>query len=249
MSNPKLSVIVPSYNESAEIKLKALADIDKFLKLQNYSYEVLIVDDKSTNGTLDLVRKEIKNRKNFLLLENEHGGKAITVMSGLLKSSGEIALFTDMDQATPITETSKLLENIEQGYDIAIGSRNERKDAPIIRKIASIGFVLLRNLILGLPIKDTQCGFKAFKRETVNLIFPELLKSWEHMKSKGAAVNAGFDIETLYLAKKKGFKVVEVGVEWHHVQNEKQVQLVQDAIESIKDMLRIRINSFCGKYN
>lgn len=243
MSNIKLSVIVPSYNESAEIKTQAIEEIDAYLKKQKYSNEVLIVDDKSTNSTLELVKAQIKNKKNFTLIENEHGGKAITVMTGLLKSKGEIALFTDMDQATPISETGKLVSSIENGSDIAIGSRGERKDAPFIRKLASLVFVILRNLILGLPIKDTQCGFKAFKREVVNTIFPEMLKSWQNMKAKGAAVNAGFDIETLYLAKSKGFKITEVEVEWHHVQNEKQVQLVQDAVESVKDMLRIRLNS------
>lgn len=246
--NIKLSIVVPSYNETAEIKKQAIEKIDEYMKNQSFSYEVLIVDDGSTNDTRGLVKDFIKNRKNFRFLENEHGGKAITVMSGMLESKGKIALFTDMDQATPISELQKILPEFEKGFDIVIGSRSGRKGAPLIRKLAALGFATLRNITLGLPFKDTQCGFKAFSRQATETVFPELLKRWKSMKAKGAAVNAGFDIETLYLAKKKNLRISEIPVIWHHVGTE-QVQIISDSIQALKDMFRIRINDLQGKYS
>lgn len=246
--NIKLSVVVPSYHESAEIKKKAIEDMDSYLKKQDFSYEVLIVDDGSTNGTLDVVKEAIKNKSHFRLMENPHGGKAITVMTGLLESKGEIALFTDMDQATPLDQIEKFFPKFEDGFDVVIGSRKGRKGAPLIRKLAAWGFATMRGIILGLPFADTQCGFKAFDRKAVEKIFPMLLKEWRNMKAKGAAVNAGFDVEALFIAKKRDLKIAEVEVNWHHVQSE-QVQIIADAIEAIKDMLRIRLNDFSGKYS
>ncbi len=245
----KLSVIVPSYNESLELKKAGIEAIDNFLKKQSFEFEVLIVDDESTNNTLEGVKQSIKGRKGFKVMENKHGGKAITVMTGLIESKGEIALFTDMDQATPIDQLTKILPLFNQGNDIVIGVRQSREGAPLERKVMSWGFATLRNIILGLPLSDTQCGFKAFSRESVDQIFPPMLNKWQNMRKKGAAVNAGFDVETLFIAKKKGFKIGEAKVQWHHVQNEKQVQIVQDSIEAIKDMLRIRLNDIQGRYN
>ncbi len=245
----KLSVVVPSYNEAIEVKKEAIDAIDEYLKKQALSYEVLIVDDQSTNNTLDEVKNYIKNKDHFKVLELEHGGKAITVITGVLKSQGEIALFTDMDQATPINQLEKILPEFNKGFDIVIGARKDRKGAPLIRKMAAFGFATLRNLVLGLPFQDTQCGFKAFNRASINAIFPALLDGWKHMRKSGAAVNAGFDVETLFLAKKKSFKIKDVEVEWYHVQNEKQVQIIKDSLEAVKDMLRIRLSDLLGKYN
>lgn len=248
MSTPKVSIVIPSYNESAQIKERAIEEIDNYLKKQSYSFEVLIVDDCSTNGTVEQLEEEIKNKKNFRLLKNEHGGKAITVMTGLLESKGDIALFTDMDQATPITELEKVLGKFNEGYDIVIGQRQGRRGAPWIRKMAAIGFAMLRKILIGLPFEDTQCGFKAFSRQAAEEIFPQLLKEWQKMKAKGAAVNAGFDVETLFIAKKKGYKIAAVNVEWKHVENVKQVQLMMDSLEALKDMLRVKLNYLAGKY-
>lgn len=243
-----LSIVVPSYNESWEIKKDAIDSIESYIKQLPLSVEVLIADDESTNGTREKVKDYIKTKKEFRLLEFSHGGKAITVMNGLLESKGEVALFTDMDQATPITELRKILDKLAEGFDVVIGVRKNRKGAPLIRKVAAFGFITMRNLILGLPISDTQCGFKAFKRDAIDAVFPQMLQIWQKMKAKGAAVNAGFDIELLFLSKDKGFSIAEVPVEWHHVQNEKQVQIVRDGMEALKDMIRIRKNDLSGKY-
>lgn len=245
--NIKLSVVIPAYKEVSNLKNGVLDEVYDYLKGVEYPYEVLIVDDGSPDNTVEVAEDVIKGKNGFRVIRNPHGGKALTVLSGMQETRGEISVFTDMDQATPINQIEKLLPYFEQGYDVVIGSRSGRKGAPLIRKLSAFGFSLLRGIILGLPFKDTQCGFKAFNQESIKTVFPELEKIWKRRASKGAAVNAGFDVEMLFLLKKKGFKIAEVPVNWHHVGTER-VQLISDAIEAIKDMLRIRLNSLQGRY-
>lgn len=244
----KLSVILPAYNESDNLKRGVLSSISDYLEKNVKSHEVIIVDDGSSDNSIKLIEEFIKDKKNFRLIKNNHGGKAIAVMTGLLESTGEIGLFADMDQATPISEIEKLLPYFEKNYDIVIGSRKGRQGAPVIRKLMAFGFSLIRTIILGLPYKDTQCGFKAFNRRSINLIFPVLKARWhKHLQKKGAAVNAAFDVETLFIAKKIGFKIKEVQVEWHHVGTER-VQVIRDSFDAIIDILKIRINDILGRY-
>ncbi len=243
----KLSIIIPAYNEEDNIKKGVLSDVANYLKKQKFGYEVLIVDDGSKDETARFIEEQIKNNSSFKLIKNQHGGKAITVMTGLLAARGEIAVFTDMDQATPISEIEKLLPKFNLGVDIVIGSRHGRKGAPLIRKLMAWGFATFRNLILGLAFTDTQCGFKAFNIKSREAIFPKLLEKWQKHKTTGAAVNAGFDVETLYFAKKLGFKITEVEVDWHHVGTER-VQMVRDSIDAIQDILRIKLDDFRGRY-
>lgn len=247
MNKTALSIIIPAYNEEKNLKDNVLEEVNCYLKKQKYSYEVLIVDDGSKDNTAKIIEQSIKNMPNFKLIKNPHGGKAITVMTGMIKSVGEVAVFTDMDQATPIEELEKILPKFEEGFDIVIGSRHGRKGAPLLRKVAAWGFSVLRNVILGLPFADTQCGFKGFNRKAVENVFPPMLDKWKKLKNDGAAVNAGFDVEALFLAKKHGLKIAEVPVQWHYVGTER-VQIVSDAIEAIQDMLRIRFNDLSGSY-
>lgn len=248
-SEIKLSVIIPAYNESENLNHGVLDEVYNYLKKQNYTYEVLVIDDGSKDNTAQLVKKNIKGKASFKLIENPHSGKAITVMTGMFKASGQVVLFTDMDQATPINQIEKLLPKFDQDYDIVIGSRAGREGAPLIRKVVAWGFASLRDLILGLPFRDTQCGFKAFNQKAIQAIFPKVLKIWQSMRYSGnAAVNAGFDVETLFIAKNMGFKIAEVPVEWRFVGTER-VQIIRDALEALKDMLRIRLTDLTGKYD
>ncbi|MFH0937195.1 MAG: glycosyltransferase [Candidatus Daviesbacteria bacterium] len=247
MDKVKLSVVIPAYNEAANLGIGSLDVVYNYLQKQNYNYEVLIVNDGSTDNTASLVEEQIKEKKGFKLIRNAHGGKAVTVLSGLLKTSGEVAIFTDMDQATPIDQIEKILPKFEAGFDIVIGSRSGRKGAPLVRKLSALGFAILRTVILGLPFKDTQCGFKAFNQKAIKEIVPQMLQIWEANRANGAAVNAGFDVEMLFLAKKKGLKIAEAPVDWHHVGTE-HVQLIHDSLEAMKDMLRIRINDIQNRY-
>lgn len=242
----KLSVVIPAYNEENNLKKGVLADVRNFLGKSGLDYEVIMVDDGSSDDSVNLIKKFIFQNKDFKLIQNPHGGKANTVMTGMLEAKGEIVLFTDMDQATPISEVEKFLPYFKS-WDIVIGSRKGRKGAPLIRKLSAWGFSLLRTVILGLPFKDTQCGFKAFNKEAVLKIIPKIKNEWGVVHFKGGAVNAGFDVEVLYLAKKYGFKIAEVAVEWNYVDTER-VQVIKDALAAVYDMFRIKWNDLRGKY-
>ncbi len=248
MRQLKLSVVIPSYNEEKNLKRGVLDEVGDYLEGQRFKYEVIIVDDGSSDESVELIRKYTLKNEKFRLIQNSHGGKADAVMTGMLKATGEIVLFTDMDQATPIAQIDKFMPEFEDGVDIVIGSRSGRAGAPLIRKISAWGFSVLRRIILGLPFEDTQCGFKAFNRVAVDKIIPKIKSEWGVVHFKGGAVNAGFDVELLYLAKKYGFKIAEVPVEWKYVDTER-VQVVKDALAAIYDMLRIRWNDLVGKYN
>ena len=242
----KLSVVIPAYNEERNLKKGVLDEVRSYLEKLKISHEVIIVDDGSTDKTKEIVKKFI-SQNNLFLLEVPHGGKAMAVMSGMLKAKGDIVLFTDMDQATPINQLEKFLPKFSDGSDIVIGSRIGRKGAPFVRKLAAWVFSILRELILGLPFSDTQCGFKAFNKKSIEKIISKIKGEWGVVHFQGGAVNAGFDVELLYLAKKYGFKIAEVEVEWNYVDTER-VQVIKDALAAIYDMFRIRINDFKGKY-
>ncbi len=244
----KLSVVIPSYNEERNLKKGVLEEVERYLESKKLDYEVVIVDDGSTDSSIDLIKNHIKKNPDFRLIQNKHGGKASAVLTGMTESKGEIVLFTDMDQATPINQLDKFLPKFSESFDIVIGSRSGRKGAPLVRKLAAWGFSVLRGLILGLPFKDTQCGFKAFSKKTLEKIIPKVKNEWGTLHFKGGAVNAGFDVELLYLAKKYGFMIAEVDVTWNYVDTER-VQVLKDAAAAIYDMLRIRFNDIIGKYS
>lgn len=250
LSRPYLSLVIPAYNEELNIKRGVLDTVNNYLLKQGYTWEVLIVDDGSKDKTVDLVSKYVKNHKGFKLHSEPHRGKGGTVISGMLKANGQIIVFDDMDQATPINQLEKVIPKIEGGYDIAIGSRSGRKGANIIRKIMAFGFMLLRTLILRLPFKDTQCGFKAFKSEVVKPIFEKMKVFNEVQNANGSSVTAGFDLELLYIARKLKYKVSEVSVEWEEKgdRGTSGVNPIKDSWEGLRDLIRVRMNAFQGKY-
>lgn len=247
MSKPYLSVVIPAYNEEANLKSGVLDQVYDYLKKQKYDWEVLIVDDGSKDNTAELAKAYAKKHDGFEVHVEPHRGKAGTVIAGMLHANGEIVLFTDMDQATPIKEVEELLPAFEQGKDIAIGSRKGREGAPLVRKIMATGFAILRTIILRLPYKDTQCGFKAFTNESAQQIFGKMKVFSEKHRVEGAAVNAGFDLEVLYIARKLGLKVAEIPVEWHH-KGTIRVNPIKDSVAGLRDMIRVRINALQGKY-
>lgn len=244
---PYLSVILPAYNEEENIRRSVLIKIWEYLENQKYSWEVLVVDDGSVDETIGLSEKFAKTHKGFKVLKEPHRGKGGTVIAGMLAAKGDVILFTDMDQATPINQLEKLLEKLSSDYDIAIGSRSGREGAPLIRKLMAYGFMFLRTLVLRLPYRDTQCGFKAFKSRAADKIFEKMKIFSEKAASKGASVSAGFDLETLYIARKLGLKVAEVPVVWKHQEGTK-VNPIKDSWEGFRDLIKVRINAFLGRY-
>ncbi len=249
MSKIYLSVVIPSYNEMSNLQKGVLDKVEHFLGKQKFEYEVIVVDDGSTDGSVEFVEKFTKENSKFKLLKNPHTGKAGAVSAGMLKAEGEYVLFTDMDQATPIEEINKLLPLIGN-LDIVIGSRNsQRKGAPWTRLLMAKGMIILRTLLVGLGgIQDTQCGFKLFKSAVAKKLFSRLNDLHHGFKKiSGSSVKAGFDVELLLLAKKMGYSIKEVPVEWLYVET-RRVSPIKDSLEAIDDLIRIRLSDISGKY-
>lgn len=228
-----------------------LDKIEHFLEKQKYSYEVIIVDDGSSDGSEEFVEKFCRENEHFEIVKNPHLGKAGAVTKGMLTAKGEFRVFTDMDQATPIEEVQKLLPFTQKGYEIVIGSRSgQRKGSPLSRQIVSKGAVLLRKILVGInDISDTQCGFKLFKGEVALVLFQKLSDFHNGFsKIKGSSVTAGFDVELLYMATKLGYKIKEVPVDWMYVET-RRVSPVFDSIEGVLEFARIGFNRLTGKYN
>lgn len=245
-----LSVVIPSYNEMGNLRKGVLSKIKSYLDKKRFAYEVIIVDDGSNDKGLEFVEKFARDEKKFRVIRNSHTGKAGAVTTGMLSAKGENVLFTDMDQATPIEELEKLLPYIKKGYDVVIGSRNSsRAGAPITRKIMAKGMMILRSTIVGLgEIKDTQCGFKLFSKKACRDIFETVKESHNGFKMiHGSSVTAGFDIELLYIAKRKGYKIKEVPVDWLYVET-RRVSPLKDSIDGFLELFKIRRNISSGKY-
>lgn len=248
MKKPFLSVVIPAYNEEKNLKRGVLSSVYDYLLRQEYSWEVLVVDDGSTDNTAETVKDFTKKHDGFRLLEEPHRGKGGTVIAGMLAAKGEIILFSDMDQSTPIDQIEKFLPKFKEGHDVVIGSRKGRPGQPMIRKFMAYGWAFLRTLVLRLPFKDTQCGFKAFKKKAAKKVFGEMRVFSKKKRAKGASVTAGFDLEMLYIARKLGLKIAEVKVDWYEYGERKGVSPIKDSWEGFRDLMRVRINAFTGKY-
>ena len=245
-----LSVVIPCFDEMGNLQKGVLDKVEHFLDKKKISYEVIVVDDGSTDGSIEFIRKFVKEDKKFHLIENPHYGKAGTVTTGMLAAKGEYVLFTDMDQATPIEELDNLMPFFKEGYDIVIGSRNQqRKGAPLTRLVMARGAMVLRRVIIGVKgISDTQCGFKLFKRNVAQKLFKSISALHNGFHAiKGSNVSAGFDMELLYLATQLGYKIKEVPVRWLYVET-RRVNPIFDSIEGVLDLIRIKKNTLTGKY-
>lgn len=245
-----LSIVIPCYNEEVNIRLGAFDKVQHFLEKQKFNWEVIVVDDGSTDGSRQLTYAFCRQNKGFHLIENPHQGKAATVITGMLKAQGEYVLFMDLDQAVPIEEVNKLLPWFAKGFEVVIGSRKtKRLGAPLTRRIMAWGFMKLRGLILGMSdIVDTQCGFKAFTREAAQELFSQLTLYKVSSGTSGSRVTAGFDVEILFLAAKKGFKIKEIEVEWYHVDT-RRVSPMRDSIEGLIALLQIKNNAMRELYS
>ncbi|MCL4415465.1 MAG: glycosyltransferase [Actinobacteria bacterium] len=243
-------MVIPSFDEMANLQKGVLEKVVYFLNKKKFNYEVIIIDDGSTDGSIEFVEKFIKENSHFKLIKNKHTGKAGAVTTGMLKASGNYLLFTDMDQATPITEVEKLLPYFKEGFDVVIGSRSgQRKGAPWTRLVMARGMIILRTLLIGIRgISDTQCGFKIFTKEAAKNIFTKI-NDVHHgfRKISGSSVTAGFDVELLYIAQLMGYKIKEVSVEWLYVET-RRVNPIKDSIDGLLDLIRIKKNSIKALY-
>jgi dolichyl-phosphate beta-glucosyltransferase len=246
-----LSVVIPCYNEEINLKRGALKEVENYLQRQDYLSEVIISDDGSTDQSRQLVEKFVKNYPRFKLLKNPHAGKPYAVKVGVMKAKGEIVLFTDMDQSTPFSQIEKLLPSFKKGFEVVIGSRGQKRTGfSLWRQLASRTFRLVRRLFLLRDIIDTQCGFKAFKNKVAQDLFARLLIFQKEKKVKGWRVGA-FDVELLFVAQKRGYKIAEIPVEWEDqdLAKGKQRQFFKESREMLKEILRVKLNDLRGNYD
>ena len=241
-SAPLLSIIIPAYNEAKRIS-RTLETLQEYLGSKGWAAEVIVVNDGSFDDTVAIVNAYI-SRWNALRLVDNGGnrGKGFSVRNGAQGAEGDIVLFTDADLSAPIAEAPKLIDPIANGEcDVTFGSR--AVDRSLIgvhqspfRETSGRIFNLFVQGLIGLPFKDTQCGFKAFRRSAAGPVF-----------ERQTIMGFGFDPEILYIAKKRGLRLREIPVRWDHVEGT-TVRFLRDSCRMFLDLLRIRWNDLCGKY-
>lgn len=231
MSESFLSVVIPCYNEEKRLG-PTLGKILSYLNHQNYSWEVLISDDGSIDGTVRVAQEKLGNQPHKVLKNVQNEGKGEAVKRGMLDSSASYILFTDADLSTPIGEVEKLLAKLQEGYDVAIGSRglaNSQVEVPqnFLRQSMGKIFNRIARLVSFKQIRDSQCGFKCFRRDAAQKLF-------NAQKLKGFS----FDAEIMYLAQKKGYKIAEVPVIWRN-SPASRVHILKDSFLMFIDIFRI----------
>ena len=253
MKDIYLSIIIPCYNESANIKRGVLGEVSKFMKAKNIGWEVIISDDGSSDSSVNLVEKQTVKLEGFKLLRNPHGGKPSALWHGIKASKGKYVLFSDMDQSTPITELDKLLPYLKNEYKAVIGSRGySRKSFPFYRRLGSFVFTALRKAIILPEINDTQCGFKLFERNIALKYFPEMEFFKINKTITGWKVTS-WDVEYLYILKKKGIRIKEVLVDWKDVDVSKSkggglIRYIRESQEMLTQIVRVKLNAVRGMY-
>jgi len=235
-----LSVIVPAYNEERRL-LHSLRRIVGYLGKQEYTSEVIVVDDGSEDGTARVVEEMMAELPILSLIRTEHRGKGHAVKRGMLAGRGEYLFICDADLSMPIEELYKFLPPVLEGYDVAIGSREipgaRRYDEPSYRHFMGRVFNWMVRLFAVPGFEDTQCGFKCFKREAARDVFSyQTMDGW------------GFDVEVLFIAQKRGYKIVEVPIDWYYSANSR-VHPIRDSIGMFSEVLKIRLNDWRGVYH
>jgi len=253
---PDISIIIPCWNEEKNLEHGVLDEVSQYLEQQSLSWEVIIVDDGSTDNSKSLIQRFITDKPDFALFEIPHGGKPAAVWAGIQQARGEIVLFTDMDQSTPIGELGKLLPWYEQGFDVVIGSRGIlREGTSLLRKVGSFVFLTLRQIFLLRDIRDTQCGFKSTRRHVALEVFPRLQYFKQKEKPRGWKVSA-YDVELLYLCEKAGYRIKEVVVRWRNrdqsetkSQQGELARYLHESAEMGREVMRVKLNQLKGLYD
>lgn len=242
MAHPQLSIVIPAYNESARIE-DALERVLACVAEQNWDAEVLVVDDGSKDDTAAIVHRWMNDHPRLHLIQNPgNKGKGYSVRNGLLQAAGDIVMFTDADLSAPMEEANLLIAALNDGADVAIGSRwldraRQTIHQPLYRQFFGRCFNWITRTVMSLPFKDTQCGFKAFKRPVAQVIFRlQTIERW------------GFDPEILFIARKLKYVVREVPVTWGHDERSR-ISYLKDGMKMLEDMARIRANSLAGRYD
>jgi dolichyl-phosphate beta-glucosyltransferase len=253
---PVVSVIIPCYNEAKNLERGVLDEVYQYLAQQDYAWEVVIVNDESTDNSASLIQRFIAGKERLALFDIPHGGKPAAIWAGIQQAKGDVVLFTDMDQSTPIVELGQLLPWYAQGYDMVIGSRGSAREGfSIVRKLGSFVFRTLRGLFLLRGIADTQCGFKLCRRQVALEIFPRLEFFRAQEKPKGWKVTA-YDVEMLFLIEKAGYRIKEVVVSWSNrdrsdtkSQSSDMSRYINESVDMARQVIRVKLNDLRGLYD
>lgn len=239
--SPELSIVIPCYNEELRLP-ETIEEICSYARTCGESWEVVLVDDGSCDGTAKLLADvDTSPLAKQVIVFPQNRGKGAAVRIGATNARGKLVLLDDADGATPIKEVERLRKAIQNGADVAIGSRAiSSQDTVVVgtvhRKIMGRVFNYFVSLIIGPGFADTQCGFKLFTRQAAEKIFPL-------QQNDGFS----FDVEILYLARKLGFKIAEVAINWHDVPRSK-VRIVRDSLGMAFDVVKLRVRDLCGGY-
>lgn len=239
MNDPVVSLVIPAYNEERRLP-DTLPRVLGFLSEQPFSWEVLIADDGSTDGTAEIVQGFVQNEPRLRLLRLEHGGKGHAVRRGMQAAQGCFCFLCDADLSVPISDLPRFLPALEEA-EVAIASREApgaaRYDEPAYRHLMGRIYNLLVRVLLLPGIQDTQCGFKGFRRAAVGPLF-----------SRPGMSGWGFDVELLYLARRLGYRIVEVPVHWTYGRHSR-VHPLRDSWRMARDLLRVRWQAWQHRYD
>jgi dolichyl-phosphate beta-glucosyltransferase len=240
LKTPFLSIIIPAHNEESRLP-RTLEQIFTFLEKQTVSFEIVIIENGSSDRTLEFAEEYAKGRQNLTVIHEERRGKGNAVQRGMLEAHGEYRFICDADLSMPIEELPKFLPPLLGDFDVAIASREApgaiRYNEPSYRHLGgrAINFVIQALILPGL--NDTQCGFKCFRAEIAEGIFrQQTLTGWS------------FDIEVLYLARRKKLRIKEIPIHWYFDADSK-VSAVRDAVRMIGDIFHIHLNAIRGRYD
>ncbi len=247
-NRPELTIVIPAYNEEARLPSTLLA-IDRYLVAEGIAAEIIVADDGSTDQTVAIARNYTPATAEMVVLALPHRGKANAVRDGILAASADYVLFSDADLSTPMRFAAALIDELRHGAGVAIGSREgvgaRRVGEPAYRHLMGRVFNFVVQTLAVPGIDDTQCGFKAFRRDAAREIFA-LTRLHDAGDIRGPRVS-GFDVEVLFIARRLGHRIATAPVYWEHVPGSK-VRPVQDAALMFLDVVRVRLNAMRGLY-
>lgn len=238
-ARPRLSLVIPAYNEEQRLG-ESLRQVAAFVAAQDYATEVIVVNNNSTDATPQIAAQFAAEHSYARVIDEPERGKGAAVRTGIMAAAGEFLFACDADFSMPVTEISKFLPPACRNYDVAIASREapgaQRIDEPHYRHLMGRVFNLIVQLIAVPGIHDTQCGFKCFHYEAARAIFPlQTITGW------------GFDVEILFIARRLGYRLVEVPIIWYY-RPQSRISPLRDSFRMLLEVLRVRLNGWRGLY-
>jgi len=238
--NPYLSIIIPAHNEENRLP-NSLEQVFRFLEKQPFTSEVIVVENGSSDKTLQVAQAFASQHENFHVIQNDWRGKGLAIQRGVKEARGEYLFLCDADLSMPVEEISKFLPPQLKNVDIAIASREApgsvRYNEPYYRHLTGRVFNTLIRLLVLPSLQDTQCGFKCIRADVAGDIFPyQTLTGW------------AFDVELLYIARHHGYKIIEIPIHWYFNADSK-ISVFRDSLRMFLDLLLIRRNARRGLYD